>query len=91
MQIAGASAAEDRLVEHRAPGHLLDVLPEVADGQLFRHRHVAVVGYLFADDHPEERRLARTVRADEADFFARIELEGGVDEQHLAAILLVDA
>ena len=31
VQIAEAAAAGDRFVEHRAAGHLLDVLPEVAD------------------------------------------------------------
>ena len=81
----------NRLVEHRAAGHLLDVLPEVADRQLLRHRHVPVVRHLLADDHPEERRLAGAVRPDEADLLARIELERGVDEENLPAVLLADA
>ena len=58
MQIAEAPAAGDGFVEHRAARHLLDVLAEVADGQLLRHRHVALVGRLLADDHPEQRGLA---------------------------------
>jgi hypothetical protein len=91
VQVAHAAAAGDRLVEHRPPRHLLDVLPEVADGQLLRHRHVAVVGRFLAGDHPEERRLAGAVGADEADLFARVELEGGVDEEDLPAVLLADA
>ena len=90
MKIADAAAAENRLVEHRAAGHLLDVLAEVADRQLLRHRDVAFVRHFFADDHPEERRLAGAVRADEADLFAGVELEGGVDEQDLPAVLLAD-
>ena len=91
VQIADASAAGDRFVEHRAARHLLDVLAEVADGQLLRHRHVAFVRRFLADDHPEQRRLAGAVRADEADLFAGIELEGGVDEEDLPAVLLADA
>ena len=91
MQVAEPSAAGDRLVEHRSAGHLLDVLPEVADGQLLRHDHVAVVRRLFADDHAEERRLAGAVRADQPDFLAGVELERGVDEQDLLAVLLADA
>ena len=91
VQVADAAAAGDRLVDHRAPGHLLDVLAEVADGGLPRHRHLAVVGDFLADDHAEEGRLAGAIRADEADLFARIELEGGVDEEDLAAVLLADA
>jgi hypothetical protein len=34
------------------------------------------------------RGLARAVRADEPGFLARIELERGLDEQDLAAVLL---
>ena len=90
MQIADAPAAGNRLVEDAAAGHLLHVLAEVADRQPSRDGDVAFVGLLFADDHPEQRRLARAVRADEADFLARIELERGVDEENLPAVLLAD-
>jgi hypothetical protein len=68
MQIAQAAAARDRLVEHRSARHLLDVLAEVADRQLLRHRHLAFVRRFLADDHPEQRRLAGAVRADEPTF-----------------------
>ena len=57
---------------------------------LLRHRHVAFVGLFLADDHPEERRLAGAVRPDEADLLAGIELERGVDEEDLPAVLLAD-
>ena len=90
MQVADAPAAGDRLVEHRAARHLLDVLAEVADGELLRHRHVAFVRLLFARDHAEERRLARPVRSDEPDLLAGIELKGRVDEEDLATVLLAD-
>ena len=46
VQRAHAPAAGDRLVEHRAPGHLLDVLAEVADRELLRHADLALVGCL---------------------------------------------
>ena len=36
VQVADAAAAGDRLVEHRAARHLLDVLAEVADRELLR-------------------------------------------------------
>src|ERR1700746_821353 len=91
MPMADAAAAENCLVQHRAPRHFLDVLAEIADGQLPRHRHVALVRRLFADDHPEERRLAGAVGADEPDLLAGIELKGGVDEEDLLAVLLADA
>ena len=43
VERAETPAAGNRLVEHRAAGHLLDVLPEIADRHLPRHRHVPVV------------------------------------------------
>ena len=90
MQQTDAAAAGDGFVEHRSTGHLLDVLAEVADGQLLRHRDVAVVGRLFTDDHPEQRGLAGTIRPDETDLLAGVELERGVDEEDLPAVLLAD-
>ena len=90
MQIADAAAARDRLVEHRAARHFFHVLPEVADGQLLRHRDFALVRRFFAGDHAEDRGLAGAVRADEAGLLAGIELEGGVDEEELLAVLLAD-
>ena len=45
-------------------------------------------GCLLADDHAEQRRLARAVRADHADDAARRQLEGEiVDQQHVAEAL----
>ena len=91
VQVADAAAAGNGLVEHRAPGHLLDVLAEVANRQPLRHRHVALVGGLLADNHPEQRGLAGAVGADQADLLTGIELEAGVDEEDLAAVLLANA
>jgi hypothetical protein len=91
MQVADPAAARDRLVDHRSPGHLLDVLPEVSDRQLPRHGHLPLVRRFLADDHPEERGLAGAIRTDEPDLLAWIELEGGVDEEDLAPVLFADA
>jgi hypothetical protein len=89
-QRAGAAAAGNRLVEDRASGHLLDVLLEVADGELLRDRDVPLVGRFLADDHAEEGGLAGPVGSDQTDFLARVELEGGVDEEDLPSVLLAD-
>src|SRR3954468_23068546 len=91
MEIAEASAAGDRFIEHGAARHLLDVLPEVTDGHLLRNGDVAVVGRLLADDHAKERRLARAVRPDQPRALARVELERGVDEDELPAVLFGDS
>src|SRR5881227_1412807 len=88
VQIADAPAAENRLVEHRPAGAVFHVLAEVADRQLLRDLDRAFVGLLFARDQPEQRRLAGSVRADEPDRLAGIELERGVDEENLSAVLL---
>ena len=73
------------------PAHLLDVLLEVADGELLRDGDVPFVGRFLADDHPEERGLAGPVGPDKTDLLARIELEGRVDEEDLPAVLLADS
>ena len=88
VEIAEAPASGDRFVEHRAPGHLVDLLAEVAERQLLRNRHVAVIGVLLARDHPEERRLAGPVRPDETDLLSGVQLERRVHEEDLAAVLL---
>ena len=90
VEVAGAAAAGDGFVENRAALHLFDVLAEVADGQLFGDGDVAFVGRFLADDHAEEGGLAGAVGSDQADFFAGVELEGGVDEDELLAVLFVD-
>ena len=91
VEDAKPAAAGDRFVEHRPPGHLLDVLPEVANRDLLRHRDVALVGRLLADDHPKERRLSGAVGSDEPDLLTGVQLEGRIDEQHLPPVLLADA
>src|ERR1043165_2175823 len=91
MQIAEAAAAGAGLVEHRPAAHLVDLLPEVADGDLLRYGHGAVVHRLLARDHAKERGLSRAVRPAQPRPLPRIELEGGVDEDDLTAILLADA
>ena len=52
--------------------------------------HLALVGLLLAGDHPEQRRLAGAVGADEADLLALQERRGGLDEEDLVAVLLAD-
>jgi hypothetical protein len=63
-------------------------LPEVTDRQLARLFDDPIIGTVLADDQPKHRALARTVRADQADLLARIDLKRRVDEQDLAAVLL---
>ena len=90
VQIADAPAAGDGFIEDRAALHLLHVLAEVADGQLLGNRDLAFVGRFLADHHAEERGLAGAVGTDQADLLAGVQLKGGVDEDQLLAVLLVD-
>ncbi len=90
VQIADAAAAGDGFVEHRTARHLFHVLAKVADGELPGDRNVALVRHFLAHDHAEKRGFAGAVRPDQADLLARIELERGVDEDQLLAVLLVD-
>ena len=90
VKISEASAAGDRFVEHRPPAHLLDVLPEIADGELSRNGDLPFIGRFFADDHAKQRRLAGAIGTDEPDLFSGIDLQRGVDEEDLPAVLLAD-
>jgi hypothetical protein len=90
MQIADAPAAGDGFIERRAARHFLDILAEVADGELAGHGNFAVVGSLLAHHHAEQRGFTGAVGAHQADFFARIQLERSVDENELLAVLLID-
>ncbi len=90
MQIARATAACDGLVEDGPPFHFFHVLAEVADGQLFRDRNFPFVGIFFAHDHAEEGGLARAIGPYQANLFTGVELEGGVNEDKLPAVLLVN-
>jgi len=76
---------------HRAAaGHLADVLAEIADGDAAIDGHLPFVGQFLTRDHPEQRRLARAIGADEADLLALLERGGGLDEENLMADLLAD-
>ena len=90
MQIAESPAAGNGFVQHRAAGHFIDVLAEVANRQLARNGDVAFVHALFADDHPEQGRLAGAIRTNESDLLAGVQLKRCVDEQNLTTVLLAD-
>ena len=85
--LAGARAG---LGQDRPPAQLADVLAEVAQGQLARPLDPAVVGLFFPGDQAKHRGLAGAVGADQADLFARVDLERRIDEQDLSAVLLAD-
>jgi protocatechuate 3,4-dioxygenase beta subunit len=48
-----------------------------------------LIGLLFAEHEPEDGGLAGAVGPDQPHLLARVELEGGVDEQDLGPVLLV--
>ena len=85
------STGRPKALRPTAPYFEVQTRPGLPPGPVAEKANCRVVGYLLAGDHPEERRLARAVRADQADFFAGIELKRGVDEQDLTAVLLLDA
>ena len=73
-----------------APESPWDVLAKVADRQLPGYRDRALVGSFLADNHTEERCLARPIGTDQSDFFAGIQLKRSIHEEQLLAILLVN-
>ncbi len=90
VQIAGAPASGDGLIEDQTALHFLDVLTEVADGELLRNRETAFVGIFLADDHAEKGGLAGAVGTHQADLLPGVQLKGCVYEDELPAVLLVD-
>ena len=94
LQLGRHGAHRAGAVHHLGHGaaarHLAHVLAEVADGHAAIDGHLALVGLLLARDHPEQRRLAGAVGADEADLLALVERRGGLDEEDLVAVLLAD-
>ena len=67
---ADRPGAVHHLGDRAAARHLADVLAEIADGDAPIDRDLAFVRRLLARDHPEQRRLAGAVGADEADLLA---------------------
>ena len=61
-------------------------LVDVGDLDGLPDPELAGVGLLLADDQPEERRLARPVRTDDADDAARRQGEGDVLEEQVVAV-----
>ena len=82
--------AGHRLRDHAPALHLADVLAEVADGHAAIDRDLPASGCFLLHDHPEDGRLARAVRPDEADLLAFEGAHRGVEEEDLLAVLLGD-
>jgi len=78
------------LGDDAAPGHLADVLAEVAERDALLDPHLALVGALGLHDHAEDGGLAGPVGPDEADLLAAEHGGRGFDEQQLLAVLLRD-
>ncbi len=91
MERTETAAAGDRFVDHASPGHLFDVLPEIADVIRRGSDDLAVVRRFLARDDAEERRLAGAVGPDQADLLAGVELKRRVHEEQLLAVLLRQA
>jgi len=49
------------------------------------------VGFLLAGQQSEDRRLAGTVRSDQPDLLSRVQLEGGLRQHSLPAVVLRNA
>ena len=96
--LAGARVGGPLVVGHAAEHRLADgvgvvelvALLEVADEQPALLRDAAAVRLLEAGEHPEQRRLAVAVAADDADPLAHGDAERDVVQQHPDAVRLRD-
>ena len=83
--------AVHRLGDHAAPGHLADVLAEVADGDVRDRRAPGPRRAVsLAHDQAKDRGLAGAVGPDQADLLAAKHARRGLDEEDLLAVLLRD-
>ena len=79
-----------RLRDDALARHLADVLAEVPDRDVAVGHDVPDVGLLLAHDEPEDRRLARAVRAHEPDLLATKDTHRRLEKEDLLAVLLGD-
>ena len=70
--------------------HLADILAEIADGHASLDRDLALVGEFLRGGEAEQRGLAGTVGADQADLLALEQGRLRLDENDLMAVLLAD-
>jgi hypothetical protein len=85
----GLAAVAHQKLERRLARQERIVLPQVAEPQLGMADHFAAVEFFFAQQHTEQRRLARAVAADEADLHVVGDRRLGAVEQDLIAVALV--
>src|SRR5208283_2704807 len=78
------------LEDGAAAEHLADVLAEIADGDPSIGDHLTLVRLLLPGDHPEERRFAGAIRADQTHLLAPLERRRRLDEDELLAVLFTD-
>ncbi len=85
VELGPSRHARQDHVDQRSTGRDRDVLRQVADADAVRARHLAVVDLLYAGDDLEHRRLARAVRADQADAITVAEPQRrGVEDHPIA-------
>ena len=73
------------LVDDRVIGDLLDLLGEKADAQVLAGADLAAVERHLPHDEAEQGGLAGAVGPDQPDAHARLDVQAGLVEQHLAA------
>ena len=83
----GLGRAGHDLLQGRAAGHLAHILGKIADGRSAWAGDLAAVHLLLAGDDAEDGGLAGAVGPDQAGAGAGQDLEAGVAEQDLRAVL----
>src|ERR1019366_3908536 len=84
------AGAGHRLLDDGPPAHLADVLAEVPDADVLLDGDLPAVGLLFADDEPEDGRLARAVGPDQPHLLPAEDAHRRLQEEDLVAVLLGD-
>jgi hypothetical protein len=89
VEIVAGERVQQHLRHRAIVGEKL-VLRDVGEPCHPAQRHGAAVGFLYAGEHAQQRRLATPVRPDQADAVALVNPKGKVGEQRHCAVRLRD-
>jgi hypothetical protein len=91
FRIEQALESRRRFVEERAAGVLEPVLRQIPNRETARFDDIPAIRLVESRENPQQRRLARAVRAGKTDTIAVIDLPGDIVEEHAFAEALGQA
>ena len=87
---ANGARAIHHLGHRAAAGHFPNILAEETNAEALFGNHQTLIGLFLLGHHAEQRRLAGTIRADQANFLAPLQRGRRLNEKDLPTVLLAD-